>query len=371
MDHELSEDQEAFRDRVESFAKEEVLPRAREIDQKDIFPHDLLESAAREGLLGLLVSPEYGGSGLDHLHLALAVEELAKASPSFALTVSVQNCLVGRTIDRFGSSDRKEEFLPGLVRGELLGSFALTEPGAGSDLSSLETSAEREDGEYLVEGEKTFVTNLRPDGLSLVFAREGEELVALLIRNDSPGARVGPPIGTMGMRGSVQAPLSLEGVRVDQGYLLPDGRKVVGSALDAGRVAVAAQAVGMAQGSLEEAISHAKEREQFGRPLTRFQTMRWRIAEMATAVEGARLMTRGAARLLDGGVRATQKVSMAKLSATRAAMEVTSEAIQVLGGRGCLAGSRVERHFRDARVADIYEGTSDVQKMIISSGLLD
>jgi len=363
--------------RIAEFAREEVLPIAAELDEKDLFPDELIARAAKAGLLGMIVPEEYGGMGLDARDYVTAIEEIAKASAAVALTISVNNSLVCGPLAAYGSEEQKERYLRSLASGKLLGSFALTEAGAGSDAASLRTRGRWEGGLYLITGEKMFTTNGGKSQVSLVFARTGPEgprgITAFIVENSWSGITVERFLDKMGMRGSVQAEIRYEDVRVPAENRLGEegeGLKIALSTLNTGRLGIAAQCVGIAQAALEASVDYARRRVQFGGPIAGFQAVQARIADMATQVSAARLMTAEAARKKDEGGRFTLTASMAKLFASQTAIRAASDAVYVHGGRGYLKGSLVERLYRDAKVTEIYEGTSDIQRTIIARELL-
>jgi len=378
MDFELTDDQKVFRNQVAKFAKEEIAPVAREVDERDLFPDDVIEKAARLGLMGVIAPLEYGGMGRDMVSYALAIEEVARASPAIALTVSVNNSLLCKPIQLFGSEDQKRELLPNLAKGVILGSFALTEPGAGSDAASLSTRAVKDGDGFLISGEKAFITNAGKSGIYLIFAKTSPEsgakgITAFLVDGGSPGLTVGEPMQKMGMRGSRQAPLKLEGVRVPSQRILGkegEGFKIALSALNFGRIGIAAQAVGIAQAALEDAVDFSSHREQFGKAIADLPEVSGMLADMATEVMAARLLLLKAAWSVDAGISKPTDSSMAKLYASQMANEVVSKSLHIHGGRGYLKGYRVERMYRDAKITEIYEGTSEVQRKVIARELL-
>jgi len=378
MDFELSDEQKEFRESVAGFAAEEIAPVAEELDEKDQFPDGIIRKAAERGLLGITSPREYGGLGKDMVSFVLAIEELSKASPAVALTVSVNNSLICKPIELFGTEEQKRDFLPQLAKGKMLGAFALTEPGAGSDAGSIRTVATREGNEFVINGEKMFITNAGKCGLYLLFAKTSPELgargiTAFLLDADTPGLRVGRPIETMGMRGSVQAPVIMSGVRIPEDRIIGNegkGFKIALTALNYGRLGVTAQAVGIAQAAFEESVKFSSNRVQFGKAISEFSPVKNMLADMATEIAAARALMFRAATLMDRGKATPADISMAKLYASTAANEVVSSSVYLHGGRGYVKGSKVERLYRDAKITEIYEGTSEVQRMIISRELL-
>jgi alkylation response protein AidB-like acyl-CoA dehydrogenase len=377
MDLSLSPEQEEIRKLVRSFAEREVKPRAEAIDQSGEFPRDLVDKAASLGLLGMLVPEAYGGAGLDHLAFAIFVEEVARFCASTAVIVDVHNSVGSEPIVLFGSEEQKRRWLPDLALGKKLAAFALTEPDAGSDAAHLKTSATRRDGGYLLHGTKIFITNAGEAGLYVVMAstRPGsgaDGITAFLVGADNPGLRVGPKFKKMGLNGSAIAEVYLENCAVDEADRLGDegqGFRIAMRALDSGRIGISAQAVGLAQGALDDAVAYAKERKQFGKPIADLQTIQNKIADMAVKIRAARWMTWKAASLCDAGVPFTKEASMAKLFATDATMEITLDALQVLGGYGYLEEYPMARRVRDAKACQIYEGTNQVQRVVIAREL--
>lgn len=360
---------------VDEFINDHVVPRAEEMDVEDVFPYELIDKAGERGLLGMTVPQTLGGRGFDSLTYVMAVEHIAKVSAAVALILSANNSLVCPSIMEYGSEAQKAEFARPLAEGDL-GAFALTEPGAGSDVSSLQTMAVEDDGEYEITGEKMFITNGGECDTMLVFARtdtEGREITAFLVDSSSPGISIEGFADTMGMRGSHQAEISLDGVRVPEDNMLGeegDGFRIALSALDRGRLGIGAQAVGIAQAAVEHSIEFAKSRKQFGKSISEFESISGKIADMVTDIKAARLMVHNAAQKKERGENFHLDASMAKLFASRVAIRATGDAVYIHGGRGYLKGSGVERYFRDAKVTEIYEGTSDIQRMVISRGVL-
>ncbi len=360
---------------VHEFVQDYVVPRAEEMDREDTFPQELIEEAGRRGLLGMTVPETLGGKGLDTLEYLMAVEDIAKASAAVALILSINNSLVCPSILEYGSEAQREEFVRPLAEGRL-GAFALTEPGAGSDVSSLQTTAVKDGGVYEITGEKMFITNGGECDTMMIFAKtgsEGREISAFLVDGSSPGISVQGFADKMGMRGSQQAELSLDGVRVPEEQMLGErgqGFKIALTALDMGRLGIGAQAVGIAQAAMERSIGFAKERKQFGKSISEFESIRGKIADMATDISAARLMVHNAAQRKERGERFQAEASMAKLFASRVAIKATGDAVYIYGGRGYLKGSDVERYFRDAKVTEIYEGTSDIQRVVIARNVL-
>jgi alkylation response protein AidB-like acyl-CoA dehydrogenase len=377
MDLSLSPEHEEIRKLVRSFAEREVKPRAEAIDHTDEFPRDLVAKAAGLGLLGILVPEAYGGAGLDHLAFAIFVEEVARYSASTAGILDVHGSVGSEPVLLFGTEEQKRRWLPELAQGRKLAAFALTEPEAGSDAAHLKTTATRSNGGYVLNGSKIFITNAGEAQLYVVMAstRPGsgaEGISAFLVGGDNPGLEVGPKFKKMGLNGSTIAEVNLENCAVDEADRLGDegqGFRIAMRALDSGRIGISAQAVGLAQGALDDAVAYARERKQFDRPIAELQTIQNKIADMAVKVRAARWMTWNAAALCDAGQPFTKEASMAKLFSTDSAMEITLDALQVLGGYGYLEEYPMARRVRDAKACQIYEGTNQVQRVVIAREL--
>jgi alkylation response protein AidB-like acyl-CoA dehydrogenase len=378
MDLSLSPEQEEIRKLVRDFAEREVKPRAEAIDHSSEFPRDLVAKAGELGLMGILIPDAYGGAGLDHVSFAIFVEEVARFSASTAVILDVHASVGSEPIVLFGTEEQKGRWLPDLAQGKKLAAFALTEPEAGSDAAHLQTTARRENGRYLLDGTKIFITNAGEADLYLVFAttRPGsgaDGITAFLIAGDNPGLKVGPPFKKMGLNGSAIAEVHLDHCVVEERDRLGDegaGFRIAMRALDSGRIGISAQAVGLAQGALEDAIAYAGERKQFGKAIADFQSIQNKIADMAVKLRAARWMTWRAAALCDAGRPFTKEASMAKLFATDAAMEITLDALQVFGGYGYLEEYPMARRVRDAKACQIYEGTNQVQRLVIARELV-
>lgn len=378
MKLELSDEQEMIRDAARDFARNLVVPRADEIDRESEFPSDLVRKAAELDLLGIVVPEEYGGAGLDHICFAIFVEEIAAVSGTLAVILDVHTSVGTEPVADFGNEDQKSRYLPRLASGEILGAFALTEPESGSDAGSLKTSAVRHGDEYVLNGTKTFITNVGYAGLYVVMARTEETpgargISAFLVEGDAEGLRFGEAMHKMGLRGSATGELILEDVRVPAANLLGkpgEGFKVAMKALDSGRIGISAQAVGLARGALDLATSYSAQRRQFGQAISHFEGIQFMVADMATAVDASRLMTWEAAAACDAGRPFTQLAAMAKLMSTDTAMKVTTDAVQILGGYGFIKEFPAERFMRDAKATQIYEGTNQIQRVVIARELL-
>ena len=373
-----TEEQKSLLERVKKFAVQEIEPIAAEIDLKGIFPDDVIGKIGKMGLNGMIIPKERGGMGLDTVTYAMVIEELSRASASVSATVSVNNSLVCYTLDKFGSENQKMKFLVPLADGTHIGCFAVTEPAAGTDASSMQTTAKREGDFFILNGTKIFITNAGKSKTALIFAMTDKEkgvkgITSFIVDTSSKGFVIGKIEDKMGIRGSQQAQIFFENLAVPAENMLGkegEGFKIAMSAIDCGRIGISAQAVGIAQAALDDSVKYAKERFQFGKPIGDFQAIQWKIAEMVTLTNAARLMTLRAAWKKDKGERFTMDASMAKLFASDVVMRVTREAVQVHGGHGYMKGSNVERFFRDAKITELYEGTSEVQKIVISREML-
>ncbi|MEM1658283.1 MAG: acyl-CoA dehydrogenase [Candidatus Jordarchaeales archaeon] len=377
MEFELTEEQKMVRRVTREFAEKEIAPKAREYDEREELPWEVIKKLFEQGIMGSMIPEKYGGSGLDSVAQTITIEEVARVCASTAMTVSIHSSLCSYAILKFGSEEQKEEYLPRLAR-DTLAAFSLTEAEAGSDPSGIKTNATLDGDEYVLNGTKTFVTNGEEAGLIIVFARTGDgdtkkALTAFLVEKGTPGLRVGKKERKLGVRAASLTELIFEDCRVPKENVLGgvgEGYKVALASLDSGRIGIASQAVGIAQASLEASIRHAKERVQFGVPIASFQAIQWMIADMATEIEAARLLTYRAAYLRGKGVRFTLEASMAKLYASEVAMKAARNAVQIFGGYGLTRDYPVERFFRDAKCTEIYEGTSEIQRLIIASQLL-
>lgn len=377
MDFELTSEQKLLRDTVREYAKKEIEPQARENDENATFPHQTIKDLSELGILGMEVSEENGGNFIDTVSYAIVIEELAKVCPSTAIIVAVHN-MCCFTIETFGTKEQKEKYLPVMASGSKLGAFALTEPGVGSDAGSLITKAELSNGNYIVNGSKCLITNGGTADVIITYVRTDKELKAkgistLIVEKGAKGFQTGKKEDKMGMRASDTYELFFDNCEIPAENMLGElnkGLQVALITLDASRIGVAAQCVGIAQGALDEAIKYSKERIQFGKPISSFQAIQWMLAEMAMEINAARLLTYQAACLKDKGGTYGMESSMAKLYASTIAVDATRKAVQIHGGYGCMKDYKVERLYRDAKVTEIYEGTSEIQKLVISRNLL-
>jgi alkylation response protein AidB-like acyl-CoA dehydrogenase len=373
----LSPDHAALRDAVREFAEAVVKPAAAEVDRDHRFPAEAIAGARDLDLLGILVPPEYGGAGLDHLAFAICVEQLAIACASTAVIVDVHTSVACEPILLFGTEEQKRRWLPPLAAGETLGAFALTEPSSGSDAAALKTTARRYGAEYVLNGTKTFITNIGTAGLYIVFARTGGEraagVSAFIVPGETEGLRAGQVFKKMGLNGSPTGELVLEEARVPAANLLHQegkGFTIAMRALDSGRIGISGQALGIAEAAVSESLAYTRERAQFGQPVARFEGVQFMLADMATRVQAARLLAYHAATLCSAGKPFTREASMAKLFCTDTAMEVSTDAVQLAGGYGYVSDYPFERHFRDAKALQIYEGTNQIQRLVIARDLL-
>jgi butyryl-CoA dehydrogenase len=376
MDLDLTDEQRLIQETAREFADREIAPRARDNDRAGRFDRELAGKLGEIGYLGAPVAEEYGGRGLDYVTYGLVVEQVGRADSSARTVVSVQTSLVCGSIERWGTEEQKREWLPRLCSGEALGCFALTEPDTGSDAASLRTRATRSDGGWVISGQKMFISLGNYAEVALVFAQTDPEkehrgLACFLVPTSDSGYHAEEVHGKLGLRASDTASISLEDVEVPDDAMLGevgDGFKVAMSALDNGRYSVAAGCVGICDGCVDASVSYSTERKQFGVPVARFQLVQELIAEMVMKRDAARLLVRRAGILKDNGEPNTVETSIAKLYATEAAVECANAAIQVHGGSGYVDDHPVERYLRDARVTTLYEGTSQIQKLIIGRG---
>jgi butyryl-CoA dehydrogenase len=379
MSFQLTDEQLMIQTMVRDFAREVLLSTAMERDRTKEFPAENLKKMAELGLMGMMVPPEYNGAGVDTVGYILALQEVAYACASTAVVMSVHNSIVCETINRFGTEQQKETYLKQLAAGEVIGAFAITEPQAGSDPVSQATSAVRDGNHYVINGTKRFITSGKNAGVTIITAKTNKTkrhkgISAFIVEKGMPGFTVGKTEEKMGLCASDTTDLIFEDCRVPAQNLLGqegDGFKISMTALDGGRIGIGAQSVGVAQAALDAAVSYAKEREQFGQPISKFQGLRWILADMATELEAARQLTFSAAAKKDRGERYTIEASMAKLFASEMVNRVTAKALQIHGGYGYTKEYPVERFYRDARVFTIYEGTSEIQRVVIANYLLE
>ena len=375
---ELTDQQKMIQKMVREFAEKEIAPVAAELDQKEEYPTKILEKMSKLGFLGTIIPAEYGGAGLDNISYTIVVEEISKKCASTGVITSVHNSLVSWPIMKYGTEEQKKKYLPLLASGQKIGAFAGTEPNAGSDLGAMQTNAILKGDKYIINGDKTFITSGSNAGIIIVFAvtdkKAGSKgISAFIVKNDMKGFKVGSIYEKLGINASGTSELIFENMEVPKENLLGkegEGFKIALSTLDGGRIGIAAQAVGIGQAALDESIEYSKQRQQFGRPIAKFQAIQWMIADIATRLEAARYLVYKAAYQKDKGERISKEAAMAKLFASETAMDAVIKAVQIHGGYGYTKEYLVERLFRDAKITEIYEGTSEVQRLVISSSLL-
>ena len=379
MNFELNEEQNLIREMVRNFAETEIAPSARERDEEERFDRVLMfDKLAELGLTGIIFPEKYGGGDADYISYAIAVEELSRVCASTGVTLSAHLSLGANPIYLFGTEDQKEQFLVPLARGEKLGAFGLTEPSAGSDAGGTKTTAVRDGDEWILNGTKIFITNAGDAETYVVMARTDKDaqkhhgISAFILEKGTPGFSFGKKEQKLGIRSSPTVELVFENCRIPVTNILGEegsGFKIAMKTLDGGRIGIAAQALGIAQGALDEAVAYAKERKQFNTSIANFQGVQFQLADMATQVEASRLMVYMAAYRASAGLSYSQSSAMAKLMASETAMKVTTQAVQILGGYGYTREFPVERMMRDAKITEIYEGTSEIQRLVIGSAL--
>ena len=374
---ELTADQKAFQQQIEQFAREIVAQRAAGIDKSGEFPADVMHAAAGQGLLGVTIPKVWGGLGMDYVSYALAIEAIARANATVAVSLSVTNSLVAEVIAHAGRDQQREQWLRKLARGEAIGAFALSEPDAGTDAANQQTKAVKSGDGYRITGRKVWVANAEDASVVIVFARtrpglRGQGITAFLVPMATAGITRTARADSLGVRGLGCMDLDLALTVTDDQVLghVDQGFALAMWALQGGRVAIAAQALGIGQAALDEAISYAKQREQFGQPIANYQAIQWMLADMATELAAARMLTLKAAAAKDTQEKSTVEASMAKLAASEAAHKAADKAMQILASAGYRRGSVVERLFRDVRATEIYQGTSEAQRMIIAASVI-
>ena len=378
MDLNLTEEQKLIQEKAREFARKELEPIASKLDELGKPPIEQFRKLGELGFLGFMVPEEYGGSKTDTVSYVLVIEELSRACASTGIMVAIQNSLVCQPIALFGTEEQKRRYLPGLASGKAIGAFALTEPEAGSDAASIQTRAVRDGDYYVISGLKHFITNGSIADVVIVFATVDPSLrhkgiTAFIVEKGTPGFRPGREENKMGIRATNTSELIFEECRVPASNRLGqegEGFKIALMMLDSGRIGVAAQAVGIARRAYEEALKYAKSRQQFGQPIAQFQAIQWMLVDMATRIEAARLLTIKAALKKDAGERYTKEAAMAKLFASETAVWVTDRAIQIHGGYGYMKEYVVERLYRDAKITEIYEGTNEIQRLVIANQIL-
>jgi alkylation response protein AidB-like acyl-CoA dehydrogenase len=378
MRFDLTDEQAAIQAMAREFAESEIRPIAMEIDRDARFPHETVKRMGELGLMGIAVPERWGGSGSDMVAYVVALEEIARVCASHAVVMSVDNSLYGYPVLAFGTDAQRERFLKPVAAGYAHGCFALTEPQAGSDARNQATLAHRDGQDYVITGRKMFITNGREATFALVFAQTDvaaarKGITAFVVEKGTPGFTVSKTEDKLGIRASDTAELVFDECRVPAAHRIGEegqGFKIALATLDGGRIGIAAQAVGIAAGAYARSVSYARERKAFGVPIGQHQMVQWMLADMATTIDGARLLTHKAAALKDAGRPYTQAAAMAKLFAAETAMKVTTDAVQVHGGYGYIRETEVERYFRDAKITQIYEGTSQIQKLVIAREVL-
>ncbi len=378
MHIELSEEQRQVRDLCRKFADEELKPNARAWDEHHRFPTEAIAKLGEMGLMAVAIPPEWGGAGMDNVSYALAMEEISRGCAGTSVIMSVSNSLYCDPVMKFGTDEQKKQFLTPFARGEKLGCFALTEPMSGSDAAEMRTVAVKTGDEYVINGSKNFITNGPQADAVLLFlmtdpAKRHKGISAFLVPADAKGFSRGKPDDKVGIRASGSCSLFFEDCAVPARYRLGaegEGFRIAMATLDGGRIGIAAQALGIARAAYEEALAYAKERKAFGQPIAQFQAIQFMLADMATELDAARLLAWRAATLKDRGVRHSAESAMAKLYASEMCERVTSRAIQIHGGYGYVKEYDVERHWRDSRITQIYEGTSEIQRQVISAAVL-
>ncbi|MGQ9604271.1 MAG: acyl-CoA dehydrogenase [bacterium] len=378
MDFDLDDQQQMIRKAAREFAEKEIKPVASKLDQEAAFPTEIIRKLGEMGFMGMIVPETYGGAGLDTVSYAIATEEISRGDASVGVIMSVNNSLVCQPILEYGTEEQKKRYLPDLAQGKKLGGFSLTEPEAGSDAANVQTRAVLSADHYIINGTKVFVTNGGKADVIVLFAStnpeaKGKGISAFIIEKGMPGFKVGKKEDKMGMRASDTSELIFEDCRVPKENMLGEegkGLRIALSSLDCGRIGIAAQAVGIGQACLEASIGYSKVRKQFGKPICEFQAIQWMLADMATEIEAARYLTYRAAHLKDKGAQYTKEAAQAKVFASEAAVRAAINAVQIHGGYGYMKEYDVERYFRDSKLTEIYEGTSEVQRMVIAASLL-
>ena len=377
MNFAFTEEQLAVQKIARDFATAEVLPKAAAIDREHRHPKELVARMAELGFLGIAIPDEHGGAGLDHVSYVLAMEEVSRACASTGVIMSVNNSLVCDPIHRFGTAEQKRDWLAPLAAGKLLGCFALSEPEAGSDAAAQRTTATRDGSDWIISGTKNWITNGPVADVCVLFTMNDRPaghkgITAFILPMDRQGVRCGAPDDKLGIRGSKSCQIFLDDVRLPDSLLLGEvggGFKIAMSTLDGGRIGIAAQAVGIARAVLEDSLAYAQTRKTFGKPISAHQAIQWKLADMATEIDAARLLTLRAAYLKDVKAPYGKEAAMAKLMASDVANKAAREGIQIFGGNGYVTEYPVERHFRDAKITEIYEGTSEIQRLVIASYL--
>ncbi|MBI1908986.1 MAG: acyl-CoA dehydrogenase [Deltaproteobacteria bacterium] len=378
MNFSLTEDQKAIREMVRNFAQKEVAPRAAELDRKSEFPSENLKKMAELGLMGMMIPTEWGGAGLDAISYCLALEEVSAACASTGVTMSVNNSLFCGPVFKFGTTAQKEKYLKSFASGKKLGAYALSEPGTGSDAANQQTTAKRSGNKYLLNGRKNFITNGPHADAMVVYAMTDKEkrhkgISCFIVEKNFKGFAIGKIEKKLGICASSTSEIVLDNCEVPAENLLGkegEGFAIAMATLDGGRIGIGTQALGISRAAFEAAVAYSKQREAFGQPISQFQAIQHYLADMALKIDASRLLIHRAAWLKDQGQPYSKEAAMAKLHASEAAMWITTKAIQVFGGYGYIKDYPVERHFRDAKITELYEGTSEIQRLVIARSLL-
>ncbi|PAV31389.1 acyl-CoA dehydrogenase [Virgibacillus profundi] len=376
MNMNFSEEQVMMRKVVRDFARKEVTPEIERMEKEDRFPKEIIQKMGELGLMGIPIPEAYGGSGMDYTSYIIAINELSKVSATLGVILSVHTSVGTNPILYFGNEEQKKKYLPKLASGEYLGAFAVTESGAGSDVGSMKTSAKKDGDNYILNGSKVFITNGGAADTYITFARTGKGpkgISAFIVEQDSPGLIIGKKEKKMGLHGSSTVQLNFDQCVIPKDQLLGnegDGFKIAMANLNVGRIGIAAQALGIGEAALEHAVNYAKEREQFGKPIAHNQGISFKLADMATEVEASKLLVYNVASLVERDIPCSKEASMAKMYASKTAMKAAIEAVQVYGGYGYTEDYPAERFFRDAKVTEIYEGTNEIQHIVIAKNLL-
>ncbi|MEI3612069.1 acyl-CoA dehydrogenase [Pseudogracilibacillus sp. SO30301A] len=377
MDIHLTDEQKMIQNLVREFAEKEIKPQIEQME-KGIFPSEIIRKMGELGLMGIPIPEKYGGSGMDFTSYIIAIHEISKVSATIGVVLSVHTSVGTNPILYFGNDEQKQRYLPKLASGQYLGAFALTEPQAGSDAANIKLRAREQDGDYILNGSKMFITNGKEADTFITFARTSETtgskgISAFIVEKTNPGLQIGKSEKKMGLHGSSTVSLNFDQCKVRKDQLLGkegEGYKIAMANLNIGRIGIAAQALGIAEGALGHAILYAKDREQFGKPISHNQGIAFKLADMATEVEAAKLLVYQAAYLIQQNRPCAKEVSMAKLFAAQTARKIAIEAVQIFGGYGYTEDYPVERYFRDAKVTEIYEGTNEIQRIVVTKNLL-
>lgn len=378
MNFDLTQEHKLIKQTAKDFAQNELLPKVLDRDENKIWPADAVKKMGELGFMGMMASPDYNGGGMDAISYVIAMEEIAKVDAAASVVMSVNNSLVCSLLEKYGDSFQKEKYLSKLAKGELLGAFSLSEPQSGSDASNMLTFARKTDDGYLLSGTKNWVTNGKNSDIVLVAALTEKDvghkgISCFIVEKGFNGFSVGKPEKKLGIKSSDTTELYFDNVEIPKENLIGnegDGFKICLGTLDGGRIGIAAQALGIAQASLEAAINYSKERKQFNKPISSFQAIQFKLTDMSIAIESARLLTIKAAWLKDNGLKYSVEAAMAKLHASEVAMKASTECVQIHGGYGYIRDYGVERLMRDAKITQIYEGTSEVQRVVIARALL-